>query len=90
MLDEERIDILPTNSRGESFEPDELFVYVNGNKFELGKVKRVNNDNTGYFCWYHSGDTSANTSVEDMHKLINNYCVEKTMLGGESSDGVGA
>lgn len=83
MLEEERIDVLPTNSRGESFEPDELFVYVNGNKFELGKVKRTNNDGTGYFCYYHTGDTSANTPVEYMHKLVNSYVIEKENFGGE-------
>lgn len=51
--------------------PGELFVYVNGDRWELGMVKAPNNDNTGYFCWYHTGDTAANTPLWHMHKLEN-------------------
>ena len=53
------------------FEPGELFVYTNGDRWELGQVKRPNNTGTGYFCWYSTGDTCANTPVEKMHKLAN-------------------
>lgn len=53
------------------YEPGELFVYVNGDRWELGQVKRENNDGTGYFCWYSTGDTCANTPTSCMHKLAN-------------------
>ena len=46
-------------------------MYTNGDRWELGKVKRPNNDGSGYFCWYSTGDTAANTPVECMHKLAN-------------------
>ena len=55
----------------DSYEPGELFVYVNGDRWELGQVKRENNDGTGYFCWYSTGDTCANTPTGCMHKLAN-------------------
>jgi len=55
----------------DTFKNGELFVYVNGDRWELGQVKRPNNDETGYFCWYSTGDTAANTPVECMHKLAN-------------------
>ena len=64
------------------FKPGELFIYQNGNKYEIGKVKRLNNDGTGYFCWYHTGSTTANTPRECMHKLVNAYVIEKDNLGG--------
>lgn len=54
-----------------TFERGELFVYTNGDRWELGIVKAPNNTGTGYFCWYHMGDTAANTPVEHMHKLEN-------------------
>lgn len=54
-----------------TFEPNELFVYVNGDKWELGMVKRPNNTGDGYFCWYSRGDTAANTPLRCMHKLAN-------------------
>ena len=53
------------------YKDGELFVYTNGDRWELGKVKRPNNDGSGYFCWYSTGDTAANTPVECMHKLAN-------------------
>ena len=49
----------------------ELFVYVNGDRWELGMVKRPNDDGDGYFCWYSTGDTAANTPTWCMHKLAN-------------------
>ena len=68
------------------FKPGELFIYVNGGQYEIGKVKKPNNDGSGYFCWYHSGETAANTPVQNMHKLNNAYYIEKTMLGGENNN----
>lgn len=53
------------------YEPGELFVYVNGDRWELGQVKRENNKGDGYFCWYSMGDTCANTPTGCMHKLAN-------------------
>lgn len=71
----------------ETFEPGELFVYVNSKnidgRFEIGKVKRPNNYGNGYFCWYHGGYTAFNTPVEYMHKLENAYVIKGTILGGE-------
>lgn len=66
----------------EKFEPGELFIYRNGNSYELGKVKRPNNTGDGYFCWYHSGETAANTPVVCMHKLVNAYVILNEVLGG--------
>ena len=54
-----------------NFKVGELFVYTNGDRWELGVVKRENNSGDGYFCWYHRGDTAANTPTRCMHKLAN-------------------
>ena len=56
---------------GIEYEPGELFVYTNGNRWELGMVKRPNGRGDGYFCWYSRGDTASNTPVAHMHKLEN-------------------
>ena len=55
----------------EAYEPGELFVYVNGDRWELGMVKAPNKTGDGYFCWYSRGDTAANTPTRCMHKLSN-------------------
>jgi hypothetical protein len=52
------------------FESGELFVYVNGERWELGQVKSKARDGA-YFCWYSTGDTAACTPVANMHKLEN-------------------
>ena len=53
-----------------SYYPGELFVYTNGDRWELGVVKRQRDERT-YFCFYSTGDTAAATPVEHMHKLDN-------------------
>ena len=55
----------------EHYSPGELFVYTNGDRWELGMVKCPNNTGDGYFCWYSRGDTAANTPTTHMHKLSN-------------------
>lgn len=65
----------------EQFKNGEYFIYVNGDKYELGKVKRPNNSGDGYFCWYHEGETCANTPVDCMHKLVNAYIIREDGFG---------
>lgn len=58
----------------------DYIIYVNGDRYELGRVKSVTYD--GAFVCYHEGETAAKTSFHDMHPLINARCIEKTSLGG--------
>lgn len=67
----------------EQFEEGEYIIYVNGDRYEIGKIKRVVRD--GAFVWYHSGDTAAKTPFDCMHKLINAYCITGSTLGGDQS-----
>ncbi len=46
------------------FKKGELFIYINGDRAELGKVKRKNNNGDSYFCYYSSGETAAKTPVD--------------------------
>lgn len=79
----------------EKFSPGEFFIYKNGDRLELGKVKRVADEGAmAYYCWYSCGTTAARTPVELMLKLANNdggpagqrtlgqlHCIEdKTMI----------
>ena len=48
----------------------EYFVYRNGDRQELGMVKRRIDDET-YACYYSMGDTAAHTPVDHMHRLEN-------------------
>lgn len=52
------------------YRPGELFVYTNGDSWELGQVKSKARDDA-YYCWYSTGDTAACTPVSHMHKLAN-------------------
>jgi hypothetical protein len=64
----------------ESFEEGEYIIYVNGDRYEIGKIKRIVRD--GAFVWYHSGDIAAKTPFDCMHKIVNAYCIVETSLGG--------
>ena len=62
------------------FKESEYIVYQNGERFEIGKIKRITND--GAFVWYHEGDTAAKTPFDCMHKLVNGFTIKATSLGG--------
>lgn len=62
------------------FKPGELIIYRNGDRYEIGKIKRITHD--GAFVWYHEGDTAAKTPFDCMHKLTNAFVVKETTLGG--------
>ena len=63
------------------FKVGEYIIYVNGDRYEIGKIKRITE--TGAFVWYHDGETAAKTPFDCMHKLANACCIEQTRLGGE-------
>ena len=66
------------------FKVGELIVYQNGDRFEIGRIKRLVND--GAFVWYSSGETAAKTPFDCMHKLNNAYTITETTLGGMDTD----
>ena len=58
----------------------EYIVYVNGDRYEIGRVKSLRDD--GAFVCYHEGETASKTPYECMHKLDNGYCIKESTLGG--------
>lgn len=66
-----------------TFKENQLVVYKNGDKFEVGKIKTLKEH--GAFIWYHSGETAALTNYEDIHPIINEHCILKTNLGGNQN-----
>lgn len=54
----------------EEFKEGEIVLYQNGDNFELGEVKKVNDDKTA-FVYYHKGKTAARTPFENLHKIQN-------------------
>lgn len=64
----------------EKFREGQYIIYVNGEHYELGRIKSLRDD--GAFVAYHSGETGAKTPYDLMHPLVNEYVIEKTMLGG--------
>lgn len=63
-----------------NFKPGDLIIYQNGDRYEIGKIKRLTED--GAFVWYHTGETAAKTPFDAMHKIANAYAITKTELGG--------
>lgn len=62
------------------FEVGEYIIYVNGDKYELGRITSLRPD--GAFVCYHEGETAAKTPYGTMHKLENRYTISRTTLGG--------
>ena len=65
------------------FKPGDLIIYQNGDKYEIGKIKRITED--GAFVWYHEGPTAAKTPFQYMHRMVNSYAIKKTTLGGRDA-----
>jgi len=65
----------------ERFKPGQLVIYKNGDRLEVGKIKRINGD--GAWVWYHSGETAALTNFRNLYPLENAYCIKETSLGGD-------
>ena len=63
------------------FKEGELIIYRNGDRYEIGKIKRLCDN--GAFVWYHEGCTAAQTPYDCMHKLTNAYCITGNTLGGD-------
>lgn len=64
----------------ENYSTGEYIIYVNGDRCEIGRIKRICDD--GCFVAYHEGDTCAKTPWNCIHKLANEYCIKETTLGG--------
>ena len=62
------------------FTEGEYIIYMNRDRLELGRIKRVVED--GAYVYYSEGDTAAKTPFDCMHKLINGFTIKKTTLGG--------
>lgn len=63
------------------FKRGEYIIYINGDRYEIGRIKSVCDD--GCFVAYHEGETGAKTPFDKMHKIINAHCIQKTSLGGK-------
>lgn len=63
---------------------NQLVLYKKGDRFEIGKIKTITP--TGAFVWYHSGETAAHTSNDNLYPIENAGFILTTSLGGEHDD----
>lgn len=67
----------------DEYREGELIIYQNGDRYEIGKIKRLTE--TGAFVWYSEGDTAAKTPYDCMHKITNGFTIKDTTLGGREA-----
>lgn len=60
----------------QTLNPGQMVIYTNGDRVEFGIIKRPNNTGTGYFVYYHTGDTAANTPTHCLSPIHNEYAIE--------------
>lgn len=51
---------------------NDIIIYRNGDNFELGIIKEVL-ENNKYRIWYHTGDTTAVTDINNIYPIMNAY-----------------
>ena len=61
------------------FQPGELVIYQNGDRFEIGKIKRLVTD--GAVVWYRDWRHAEKTSFSKLHKLANAHVILADSLG---------
>ena len=66
----------------EEFKVGEYIIYVNGDRYELGRIKSLTED--GAFICYHEGETAAKTPYDLIHKLVNGFTIKETTIGGKT------
>lgn len=71
-----------------SFKVGQYIVYVNGGRYELGRIKSLHPD--GAFVAYHEGETGAKTPYDLMHPLVNGFVIAESSLGGDYFNEKGA
>lgn len=64
----------------DEYKVGQYIIYHNGDHYELGRIKSLHPD--GAFVAYHSGETGAKTPYDLMHPLVNEFVIQKTLLGG--------
>ena len=86
--EDNKFNVLPENIFYKNFDIDaqypiytvgEPVLYQNGDRFELGVIKTVC-DNDEYFVNYHTGDTASKTHARNLHKIENRYAFEINRL----------
>ncbi len=70
------------------FNVNELVLYQNGERFELGIVKAIVEKANGYAyrVWYHTGDTTALTDESLLHKVENSYAFNVIRKSANNKD----
>ena len=63
----------------------EYIIYVNGDRYELGRIKRLCDD--GAFVCYHLFNMAVKTPYDCMHKLVNEFTIKNITLGGDTFNG---
>lgn len=64
------------------FKEGQLVLYKGVNGYEIGKIKRIRDDNQA-FVWYHGGDTVALTDLDLLQPIINDHCIQEIINKGE-------
>lgn len=67
------------------FHKGQLVIYKGANGYEIGKIKRIKNDNQA-FIWYHSGDTAALTDLKLLNPIVNDYCIKDLLNKGVENE----
>lgn len=69
----------------QKYEVGEPVIYTNGDKIELGIVKKVCGEDD-YFVNYHTGDTAARTHASHLMKVSNRYAFHITRLDPDGKE----
>lgn len=62
-----------------NFKEGDLIVYIKPDGCEIGKIKRIREDDHHGFVWFHSGDTASLVNLDFVFPVLNDYCIEELL-----------
>lgn len=62
-----------------NFKEGDLIVRIKPEGCEIGKIKRIHEDDHCGFIWFHGGDTAALVNLDFVFPVLNDYCLEEIL-----------
>lgn len=62
-----------------NFKEGDLIVYIKPDGCEIGKIKRIREEDHHGFVWFNAGDTASLVNLDFVFPVLNDYCIEELL-----------
>lgn len=62
-----------------NFKEGDLIVYIKPDGCEIGKIKRIREEDHHGFIWFNTGDTASLVNLDFVFPVLNDYCIQELL-----------